>query len=82
METTVWLDIGTVPHPIGTATRPWAVSIDRKAGDFAMSDLCGPVWLAHPPNATQALGHNGFMVPQSLSVLPLPAPRLLLGGED
>lgn len=35
---------------------------------------------AHPPDATQALGHEDFEVPQSLSVL-LPAPSLLFGGE-
>lgn len=35
---------------------------------------------AHPPDATQALGHKDSEVPQSLSVL-LPTPNLLLGGD-
>lgn len=35
---------------------------------------------AHPPDATQALGHKDSEVPQSLSVL-LPTPSLLLGGD-
>lgn len=52
------------------------------AGDSSIRAVWSSLTAARPPDATQALGHKGSEVPQSLSVLPLPTPNLLLGGED